>query len=83
MVLINTSDREAIGVRVPKLYPQGSRIAIRVNPRAPDVSIVVAGDNTSHYAHEALRAECKQSYSHGLSPLFLHPVVVCDSLPLL
>lgn len=44
-LLINTSDRQTIGVKAQTLYPQGSRIAIRVNPRAPDVSIVVAGDN--------------------------------------
>ena len=44
-LLINTSDHEAIGMKAQKLFPRGSRIAIRVNPKAPDVSIVVAGDH--------------------------------------
>ena len=43
-LLINTSNREAIAVKAQTLYPQSSRIAIRVNPKTPNVSIVVAGD---------------------------------------
>jgi hypothetical protein len=44
-LLIDTSDREAIAMKAQKLFPQGSRVAIRANPQAPDISIVLAGDN--------------------------------------
>lgn len=44
-LLISTSDREAIAMKAQKLFPPGSSVAIRVDPKAPDVSIVVAGDN--------------------------------------
>jgi hypothetical protein len=44
-LLINTSDREAIAVKAQRLFPRGSSVAILVNPKAPDVSIVVTGDN--------------------------------------
>lgn len=44
-ILVNTSDREAIASKAQQLFPQGSSVAIRVDPKAPDCSIVVAGDN--------------------------------------
>jgi hypothetical protein len=44
-LLINTSDREAVAMKAQKLFPQGSRVAIRVNPNAPEISVVVGGDN--------------------------------------
>ena len=43
--LINTSDGDAIATKAQRLFPHGSSIAIRVSPKAPEVSIVVAGDN--------------------------------------
>jgi len=44
-ILINTSDSDGIATKAQKLFPHGSSVAIRVNPKTPDVSIVVAGDN--------------------------------------
>ena len=44
-LLINTSDRDAIATKAQELFPHGSSVAIRVNPKTPDVSIAVAGDN--------------------------------------
>jgi hypothetical protein len=44
-LLINTSDREAIAMRAHELFPKGSSITIRVDPKFPSVSIVVASDN--------------------------------------
>ena len=42
---LDSSDRDAIATKAQELFPQSSRVAIRVNPKAPGVSIVVAGDN--------------------------------------
>src|SRR6476660_10150804 len=33
-LLINTSDRDAIAIKAQKLFPNGSRVAIRVDPKA-------------------------------------------------
>ena len=44
-ILINTSDREAIAMKAYELFPKGSSITIRIDPKSPEISIVVAGDN--------------------------------------
>lgn len=43
-LLINTSDREAIALKALKLFPHGSTVAIRIDPKTPDLSIAVAGE---------------------------------------
>lgn len=42
---LDSSDRDAIATKAQERFPHGSRVAIRVNPKAPSVSTVVAGDN--------------------------------------
>ena len=34
-LVINTSDRDAIATKAQELFPHGSTVAIRVNPKAP------------------------------------------------
>jgi hypothetical protein len=43
-LLISTSDREAIATKARTLFPIGLRVSIRVNPKAPDIAVVVSKD---------------------------------------